>query len=213
MISIIIPTLNEEKLLPKTFRTVSCQTIEHEIILVDGGSTDETIKIAKEFGCKILQSEKANRAFQMNLGAKAATGETLLFLHADTLLPENALKSIEDRDPKYIGGAFRRRFDSSSLLLLATCKLADSRGALFGWFLGDSAIFVNRNVFQKIGGYRNLSLLEDLDLAVRMKQNGPVVLLNPVVISSARRFRTGVLKTILTDFWSAASFPMRCTRE
>lgn len=213
MISIIIPTLNEEVLLPVLLCSVARQGIEHEIILVDGGSSDATVKIAKEFSCKILNSAKANRAFQMNLGAKAATGEILLFLHADTRLPEGALTAIEDRNPKYIGGAFRRRFDSPSLLLFATCKLADFRGAIFGWFLGDSAIFVNRNVFEKIDGYRNLPLLEDLDLALRMKQEGPVMLLNPVVISSARRFRNGVLKTILTDFWLMVSFPMRCARE
>jgi len=213
VISIIIPTLNEEDLLPTTLLAVSRQTSEHEMIIVDGGSTDETVRVAERFGCKILNSAETNRGLQMNLGVKAATGETLLFLHADTLLPEGALRSIERCDPKCIGGAFRRRFDSPSRILLVTCYLADFRGALLGWFLGDSAIFVNRNVFDKIGGYRDLSLLEDLDLALRMKKEGPVVLLNPVVISSARRFRDGVFKTILTDSWLMIFFWMRGARE
>lgn len=213
MISIIIPTLNEERWLPSVLNSIVSQKSKYEIILIDGGSDDNTLKIAQKHSCKILLSTKANRAHQMNLGAQAAIGDILLFLHADTLLSEDALETIENRNPKYIGGAFRRRFDSPSILLSVTCRLADWRGALFGWFLGDSTIFVNRKSFEKLGGYRNLPQLEDLDFSRRMKRKGPVVLLNPIVISSARRFRTGILKTILTDFWLMACFPMRAVRE
>lgn len=190
MISVIIPTFNEACYLPATLDAIRQNESAYEVIVVDAGSFDATLDIAFEHGSYVVSSDATQRARQMNLGARSAEGDVLLFLHADTQLPEGALEKIEHAVGKkqVVGGGFARRYDSPSWFLRATCALAEARTRLSGWFLGDQAIFVQREVFNILGGFRDLNLFEDLDFSRRMRREGRLVTLRPPVISSARRF-------------------------
>jgi rSAM/selenodomain-associated transferase 2 len=190
MISIIIPTFNEAGYLPTTLDAIQRNVRAHEVIVVDADSFDTTIQIALEHGARVVWSSVRQRASQMNLGTQSAQGDVFLFLHADTRLPKNALEKIEYAmaKPHVVGGGFARRYDSPSWFLRATCALAGVRTRLTGWFLGDQAIFVRREVFKILGGFSNFNLFEDLDFSRRMRCQGRVVTLRPPVISSARRF-------------------------
>jgi cellulose synthase/poly-beta-1,6-N-acetylglucosamine synthase-like glycosyltransferase len=138
----------------------------------------------------------------MNYGAAAARGRVLLFLHADTLLPPGALVRLlaaTDRSG-VVGGAFSRRYCSFSVVLAVTTRLASLRNRLLGWHLGDQALFVRREVFEKLGGYRDLAVFEDLDFSRRLRRFGKTVTLTPPVYSSARRFaQLGPLRTTWHD--------------
>jgi rSAM/selenodomain-associated transferase 2 len=190
MISIIIPTFNEACHLQATLDAIKGNRNAHEVIVVDAGSFDGTINIALEHGARVVSSVVKQRASQMNLGAHDARGEVFLFLHADTQLPQNALNKIQSAIDKrhIVGGGFARRYDSPSWFLRSTCALAGIRTRLSGWFLGDQAIFVRREVFENVGGFRDFDLFEDLDFSRRMRRKGRVATLRPPVVSSARRF-------------------------
>ena len=190
MISIIIPTFNESRYLPATLAAIKRNESSHDVIVVDAGSFDSTIEIALGRGTQLIGSGVRQRASQMNLGAQSARGDILVFLHADTRLPQNALIEIESAFTKrsVVGGGFVRRYESPSWFLRGTCALAGIRTRLSGWFLGDQAIFVRAEVFKALGGFRDFNLFEDLDFSRRMRREGQVVTLYPPVISSARRF-------------------------
>ena len=173
-------------------------------MIVAAGTTEETAALARRNLATVLISPLSQRAAQMNLGAANSAGDILLFLHADTVLPENALEAIEAvlKPPSIIGGAFARRYEPSTPFLNATCFLAELRSRMFGWFLGDQAMFVRRTVFERLGGFRDYEAFEDLDFARRMQREGRVVTLRPPVISSARRFHVdGAFRKTLSDFW------------
>jgi len=190
MISVIIPTFNEARQLPASLAAIQMNQNAYEVIMVDAGSFDATIDVARAHGARVVSSDVRQRASQMNLGAQSAEGDVFLFLHADTRLPQNGLEEIEYAMAKerVVGGGFARRYDSPSWFLRGTCMLAGLRTRLTGWFLGDQAIFVRREVFEILGGFRDLNLFEDLDFSRRMRCAGRVVTLRPPVISSARRF-------------------------
>jgi len=199
-ISIIIPVANEATALPRCLGRI--QGAPNEIIVVDAGSEDGTASVAIRSGARILAYPERHRARQMNYGAAAARGRVLLFLHADTLLPPGALvrllAAMERRE--VVGGAFSRRYCSSSLVLAVTSRLATLRNRLLGWHLGDQALFVRREVFDRLGGYRDLAIFEDLDFSRRLRRFGKTVTLTPPVYSSARRFaQLGPLRTTWHD--------------
>jgi rSAM/selenodomain-associated transferase 2 len=209
MISVIIPTYNEIGYVPATIESVAGNKAEKEVIVVDAGSVDGTGDLARDKAVHFLFSPRRQRAYQMNLGARHAHGRIFLFLHADTLLPPTALDQIESvlLETNIIGGGFLRRYDSNSWLLRATCLLAGLRARWTGWFLGDQAIFVRRETFEKLGGFRDLDLFEDLDLSMRMARAGKLVTLAPPVISSSRRFeRPGEVLTTLSDVWLTCQY-------
>jgi cellulose synthase/poly-beta-1,6-N-acetylglucosamine synthase-like glycosyltransferase len=140
----------------------------------------------------------------MNLGARDARGDVLLFLHADTRLRADSLAAIRCAlaRPDVAGGAFARRFDHPSILLRLSCVVADWRGRLAGWFFGDQAIFARRAAFDQLGGYREWDVFEDLDFARRLRGAGRTVLLRPPILSSGRRFTTGpAWRRVLRDAW------------
>ncbi len=194
MISIIIPTANEARHLPQTLAALARAggAVTHEVLVVDGASSDPTAALARESGAYVVLGKVRQRAAQMNLGAKHARGDVLLFLHGDTVLPMSALAQIEAAlsNPRVVGGAFARRYDSPSRLLRLTCSLAYLRGRLIGWFLGDQGIFVRAEIFRELGGYKDVPLFEDLDFSRRMRRLGRTVILRPAVTSAARRFET-----------------------
>lgn len=189
-ISVVIPTLNEASGIAATLASVAVADIAHEIIVVDGNSADATTSLVAGAGGRVISAPRAQRGAQMNLGAARATAEILLFLHADTILPPDALRAIccALRDPQVVGGAFARRYASPSPLLAATCWLADFRSRVLGWHLGDQAIFVRRKIFEHCGRFAEVARFEDLDFSRKLRARGRVVTLWPPVVSSARRF-------------------------
>jgi rSAM/selenodomain-associated transferase 2 len=203
-ISVIVPVLNEAQRLREGLAFIGSQVGGVEVIVVDGGSRDESCAIATAADARLLHSPVRQRASQMNLGAREASGLILLFLHADTRLPagwRETLLNTFARAPEIVGGAFRRRFDSGSRLLRMTCRLADWRGRRFGWFLGDQAMFVRRSVFEQLGGFASMQPFEDLEFSLRLTRAGRTKLLDARVTSSGRRFESrGALGQTCCDF-------------
>lgn len=202
-LSVIIPAWNEAAGIEAAIRSAQCPFIEHEIIVVDAGSSDATVRIAEDRGCRVLHSTRRQRGAQMNLGARQARGEVFLFLHADTRLAPGALLAIREalRDPRVVGGAFARRYDSPSRVLAATCRLARLRNRLVGWHLGDQAIFARCHIFQRCGPFAEVAQFEDLDFSRQLARCGRIVTLRPPVLSAARRFaQDGALWRTAKDF-------------
>jgi rSAM/selenodomain-associated transferase 2 len=202
-LSVIIPTLDEapalQLLIPHLRSHMGSSSVQ--LILADGGSADPTREIAQAAGIEVVQSQQRGRAHQLNEGARHAHGSAFLFLHADTLPPVDFIPLIQEAlDAGAMGGAFARRFHPGSPLLSLTCQLADWRSRTLGWFLGDQAIFVRRNVFFQLGGFRPLSAFEDLDFSQRIASLGPTHLIDSPVSSSDRRFhRRGALGQTFFD--------------
>lgn len=203
-LTIIIPTLNEEENLGATLEAIAACSDELEVIVADAGSDDATATIAQKFDCRVLGDLEKSRAKQLNVAAKNATGEVLLFLHADTLIGSdnitNLLQAMENH-PEVIGGGFYRKFDSPSLLLRLTSWIAGLRGKYWRIFLGDQGIFVRKDEFERLGRFdETLPYGEDLDFSIRMRRAGKTKIIGPPVISSARRFeKKGPLRQTWTD--------------
>jgi rSAM/selenodomain-associated transferase 2 len=195
LISIIIPTLNEANNIRRLGETMAELHGDFEIIIADGGSNDATVEIACASGMNVITSTRG-RGQQMNAGAGKAMGEALLFLHADTELPEDALVLIEEslRDPKVGGGNFSlifagKTWESRALTLIYPFL------RLGGMCYGDSAIFVRRPVFEKLKGYRDYPIFEDCDLYRRMRRVGRFVRLPQCATTSSRRFEGRFIRT------------------
>ncbi len=196
-LTIIIPTLNEEVNLGATLEALAACSGEKnggiEVIIADAGSSDATTAIAGKFACRVLANLDRGRAKQLNTAAKTATGDALLFLHADTIIGReniaNLLLTLE-KHAEIIGGGFYRNFDSTSLLLRFTCWIAGLRGKYWRIFLGDQGIFVRKEKFEQLGRFdETLPYGEDLDFSVRMRKAGKTKIIGPPIISSARRFK------------------------
>lgn len=171
-----------------------------EIVLVDGGSTDATAAIAGRFPEVSLLASPRGRARQMNAGARAARGDVLLFLHADTLLPDGALAAVEAaaRDPGVVAGRFDVRFDNPRRVFRMIAWFMNQRSRWSGISTGDQAIFVRREPFDALGGYPDMPLMEDVELCRRLKRRGQMAPLRMVVTTSARKWeREGAVRTIL----------------
>jgi rSAM/selenodomain-associated transferase 2 len=202
---IVIPTLDEasnlERFLPSTLGMAD------EVWVSDGGSQDATVAVARRLGARIVEGA-SGRGRQMNLGARAALTENgradalLLFLHADTELPAEARAQIFAAVAAgAVGGAFRVRFDSARPIFRLGERIANARARLTGCALGDHALFATREAFEALGGFREQALLEDLDLARRLKKLGRTVLLDAMVTTSSRRFeRHGLIRAITTNW-------------
>lgn len=209
MVSVVIPTLNEAPNLAHCIAAVHASSAAFELVIVDANSADETRALALRLGAKVIISPVRQRACQLNIGARNCRGDALLFLHADTLLPPNSLQKIEWALSNFQvgGGAFARRFDSDSSFLRFSCALASLRNSLIGWHLGDQAMFVRRQLFEKLGGFKEIDRFEDLDFSRRLGAETRLVTLRPPVISSARRFeKDGAIKRTIKDFWLTLSY-------
>ncbi|OLC01234.1 MAG: hypothetical protein AUH35_00615 [Nitrospirae bacterium 13_1_40CM_62_7] len=203
-ISVVIPTLNEERSLPATL-TRAAESGFDEVIVVDGGSTDRTRQIVAALPVDphhppvTLLTAPPGRAPQMNAGAAASRGQILLFLHADTLLPPDARSAIEKalEDPAYVGGRFDVRFERESGLGRLIGCLINLRSRWTGIATGDQAIFVRRSVFERLGGFSDIPIMEDVDLTRRLKRIGRVAALRLQVVTSFRRWDAcGPIRTI-----------------
>jgi rSAM/selenodomain-associated transferase 2 len=199
-ISIIVPTLNEQAQLPVTLGRLVLTTGD-ELIVVDGGSADHTVAIARQFTPCVLSSPPG-RARQMNLGAAHARGDILLFLHADTWLPSGGLEAVRlaMQRPDVVGGAFRLAFVPATPALRVIAWGANMRARLAKLPYGDQALFVRRRLFEELGGYANVPFLEDVKLIQALRKKGLLAIVPQAVQTSGRRWqRDGVLYTTLRN--------------
>ena len=200
LFSIIMPVLNEEAVLEHQLGNLVCQISHHdcELVIVDGGSTDRTIELAQRFS-RVISSPRG-RAAQMNIGADEATGEVFLFLHADTLLPDDAFSAIEHalKAQEVIGGAFRICFNCDQWPYRLVAFTTNLRSRIRKIFTGDQAYFVRSINFKAIGGFPDQPLMEDLEIITRLRKIGKVVLLPQYVTTSARRHeKIGLIRSVL----------------
>lgn len=199
-ISVIIPTLNEDSALPAALQSLG-RLEAVEIIITDGGSLDGTRQLAIRCGARVLSSP-AGRAKQLNLGAEAASGDILLFLHADTLLPRHFGQHVRAAlsAPQVVGGAFELRIDAPNPRLRCIERLANWRSRQLQLPYGDQALFVRSEVFRALGGFPDLPIMEDFEFVRRLRRRGRLVILPDPVVTSARRWeRLGVLRTTLIN--------------
>ncbi|MEH2286069.1 TIGR04283 family arsenosugar biosynthesis glycosyltransferase [Nostoc sp.] len=199
-ISIIIPVINEAGNIKEAIATTQPST-NIEVIVVDGGSKDNTVKIAHSLGVKVISSSPG-RAVQMNAGAVAASGEILLFLHADTRLPIgfDEMICMVVQQPGTVAGAFNLRIDASLLSLRWVELGVNLRSHFCQMPYGDQAIFLTKVLFQQIGGFPELPIMEDFEFMRRLKAKGRITIISTPVVTSARRWlQKGVFKTTLLN--------------
>lgn len=204
--TVIIPTLNEAGLVELTLHAATGVGF-HDIIVVDGGSCDETRALVESVAALAgqsvsirLLSSPASRAKQLNVGAAASTGDVLLFLHADSRLPANARHLVEKamRDPAVVGGRFDVGFDRPSFWGRVISSFMNLRSRLSCISTGDQAIFVRREVFEGLGGFPDIPIMEDIEFSTRLKRTGNIAALREHVTTSFRRWeRQGALRTVL----------------
>ncbi len=207
-ISVIIPTLNEERTIMATLRHTAALGFD-ELIVVDGGSLDQTPVLVESYRRRTQSSTQSpvrlmtapcGRARQMNEGAKASGGEILLFLHADTQLPDDANTMIQTTlaNQGIVGGRFDVQFDRPSMWGSIISRMMNWRSRLSGIATGDQALFVRRHIFEQIGGFVDMPLMEDIDFSRRLKQKGATAALSAAATTSFRRWeQQGPLRTIL----------------
>jgi rSAM/selenodomain-associated transferase 2 len=195
--SVIIPTLNETDNIVETLQTTldSSSNPAPQIIISDGGSQDDTLQQAQNFPARIVNSE-AGRARQMNTGAALATGDWLLFLHADTRLPQGWQNLIAGCSANW--GRFDVRLDGRHWLFRIIEKAINLRSCTSAISSGDQAMFFRRDFFQALGGFPDIELMEDIAISKRARKLGRPACLHRPVITSARRWQqNGILRTIL----------------
>jgi hypothetical protein len=203
-LSVVIPVLNEAQQIGRQLRhliAVGDYDQHVEIIVADGGSQDETVAIARSFDVSIVASAPG-RAAQMNVAAHAASGDVLLFLHADTTLPQNfpALIAETLARPNVIAGAFELAIQGTNPALRGVEWGVRVRSHLFQMPYGDQAIFLKRTTFEAMGGFSDLPIMEDFELMQRLKKQGKVAIAPATVTTSGRRWeKLGVLKTTLLN--------------
>ncbi len=187
-ISIVIPTLNEADSIAETLESLEGFGENVEIIIVDGGSDDATLAIAQNYDVKILRSRRG-RGRQLQTGANAAGGEILWFLHADTIPAPNGAFAIKRalQNKSVVGGNLTIHFDGERFAATFLTWLYPQLQYL-GLIYGDSAIFVRRETYEKIGGFKPFPIFEDLDFIERLRKTGEIVTLPVVVKTSSRRF-------------------------
>ena len=187
-LSIIIPALDEAHSIGATLDAVTRMPGSVEVIVVDGGSLDDTVQIARARGLRVIESERG-RGTQMHAGACVAQGEALWFLHADTVPPVDAAVLIIEalKEPEITGGNFEVRFDGTRLAARFLTWLYPQLRKL-GLHYGDSAIFMRREDYERVGGFQSFPIFEDLDLIRKLRQRGRIVHLPATVITSSRRF-------------------------
>jgi len=203
-ISIVVPVLNEAPGIEQALRALQpLRASGHDVIVVDGGSTDGSAALAAPLADRVLSAERG-RANQMNAGAQAACGDVLLFLHADSRLPELAAQLVLETLARTGRGwgRFDVRIDSRHLLLRLVGALMNWRSRLTGICTGDQAIFVSRELFFRLGGFPPIALMEDVALSRKLRRLSPPLCVSTPAQTSARRWeRGGVVRTILLMWW------------
>jgi rSAM/selenodomain-associated transferase 2 len=218
MISIIIPCWNDAAALKECLARSVPLAAAHEILLADASSTQDCAAIAAAFpAVRLIRCDRPNRGRQMNAGATAAIGEVLLFQHTDTELTADHLAAIEralSSDPQIVGGAFHRKFHPDHASRQWLVPVVRRWQAWRKSFYGDQSLFVRRAHFEQMSGYAEIPLMEDVEFSSRLKRSGKVVLLDPPLLSSARRHaRHGKLAVTLENLALIALFTLGVSPE
>lgn len=196
-LSVIVPVLNEAGTIAALLQNLApLRARGVEIIVADGDSEDGTAAMAEAGADRVLVAPRG-RARQMNAGAQAATGDALLFLHADTRLPRHADALVTGALSRSVWGRFDVEIEGASRLLPVVSRMMNARSRLTGIATGDQAIFVTREAFWRVGGFRDIPLMEDIVLSRDLKRRGPPACLRQPVTTSGRRWdQHGALRTI-----------------
>jgi len=197
-ITVIVPTLNEAQGIVACLDALAAlRSHGHEVLVVDGGSDDATAALAAKGADRVLAAPRG-RASQMNVGAALAQGDALLFLHADTRLPAQAERLVLGALAARGWGRFDVQIGGRGALLGLVGAAMNLRSRLTGIATGDQALFVRRDLFEALGGYAPIPLMEDIELSGRLRRRGPPACLRARVHTSARRWESrGVLRTIV----------------
>ena len=200
-LSVIVPTFNEEAGIARTLRRAVAALTPHELIVADGCSVDRTAECARPYANVLALPMPRGAA--LNHAASVATGDVLLFLHADTMLPLSAATRIAEtlQQTDVIGGAFRLRLDHPGPLAALVAFNVNARSRLLNTFFGDQAMFVRRDVFIRSGGFKEWSVMEDLEILARLRPHGRLALLDAEVITSARRHQKDGWVTTIATIW------------
>jgi rSAM/selenodomain-associated transferase 2 len=198
--------LNEAGAIARTLEAIRRGAPDAEIIVVDGGSVDGSVETAWA-RCDMLIGAARGRARQMNAGAGRASGDALVFVHADTTVPKTFARDIEGAltDAEVVGGRFDVRLDDSHPLCVLIGALISLRSRISRTGTGDQAIFVRKNIFESLGGFPDMPICEDLDFARRLKRAGRVACVRSKVITSARRWRQGGIMRTAMRMWTIRS--------
>lgn len=200
--SVIVPALNEAEYIGATLaRLQGARARGHEVILVDGGSTDETCGIAAGMVDRVLECAPG-RAAQMNHGARSAHGDTFIFLHADTWLHSEFDRILDETGvSEQSWGHFDIRLSGSHIMFRCIEKLMNLRVRLTGIVTGDHSIFTGRHIFRHMNGYADIPLMEDVELTRRLNKTSPPIRIGRTVTSSSRRWEThGIARTVLLSW-------------
>ncbi len=201
-LSVVIPTLNEAQRLPRLLEILNLETPKPEIVVVDGGSTDGTVDFARPWADQVVETEPG-RGRQLNVGANLAQGEILWFLHADSKPPVHGVAQILEvlhNRAELLGGAFRLKFDRSTLGLRAIAMGANLRSRLFHMPWGDQGLFVRKSVFIELGGFPDWPIMEDFAFQSKLARRGRTLLLKDTLVTSARRYeKLGTLRAVATN--------------
>ena len=206
LVTVVVPTLEEAAELPRLLDHLAALHGRWEVIVADGGSPDATARIAREHpSAPRVVEQRGGRAAQLNAGARAATGDVLLFLHADSRLPRDAYASLADawRDPDVAGGNFALRFGGER-----SGAFERTLGAVYrlqrrhGFYYGDSSVWVRRATFDALGGFSEIPIMDDYDFVRRLERSGGATRCLPgPATTSARRWRAvGIPRTVLAWF-------------
>ena len=208
MISIVIPTYNEERNIVSLLGSLA-RNGNREVIVVDGGSEDGTADVSQRFPVRLIETG-LGRAHQMNAGAGTARGEGILFLHADCRLEEGSLEAVERTlRAGFVGGGLTQRITSGRIVYRSIEASGNLRARLFGIFYGDQAIFARRDVFRDIGGFDDVELFEDVLFSRKLSRAGRVALLDKKVYTSPRRWESrGTAKATAINWLVTAGFMM-----
>jgi len=194
----IVPVFNEERVLPELMAGLQ-QLNANELVVVDGGSTDNTCRLLEESTLYWIHSA-SGRAVQMNAGVRECESDIFLFIHSDTSIDSSHILAIKQamQDESCVGGRFDVRLSGHGLALRVIGRFINLRSRLTGISTGDQCQFVRRDVFERMGGFPEQDLMEDVEFSKRLKRYGKIACLSEQVVSSSRRWEThGVLRTVL----------------
>ena len=196
-ISIIIPVLNESNRILTLIEMLAEIEGDKEIIFADGGSEDDTLELIPS-NCITVNSSRG-RGQQMNKGAEHAAGDVLLFLHCDSILGKDAVRSIQTAiESGFSGGCFTMKFDKRQWLLSIIAYLSNLRVNLLGIIFGDQGMFIRKEIFQSLGGFPDIPIMEDIEFSNKLRKSGRIKQLKNIIVTAARRFeKKGTLRTIL----------------
>jgi rSAM/selenodomain-associated transferase 2 len=220
MVSVVIPTYNEAASIAAVLGRLRRVRGDFEVLVAEGSSTDRTAEIVRELAgayphpLQLVESVR-NRALQLNQAAKQAGGDFLLFLHADIFVPPETVEAVERSlcDPAVIGGNFQIVFEGGTFVesLFTWCYRVRRP---FGIYYGDSGVFVRREVFERLGGFKPIPIMDDYEFVRRMERAGRTVCLEPPMLVSCRRWRVqGLLPTLFSWVWIQTLFSVGVPAE